>query len=130
MEYSIDFGTPPHGDVTIIASGPADPEALVACVNELVSDPRFRSGARVLIDDTNLDFSSLQSEDVRAVAQTVIRVDERLGNSRVAILVSNTLAFGLVRMFELLAGDAKVEVTAFYDRDDAQAWLAQSDDER
>jgi hypothetical protein len=125
MEYSIDFGAPPHRDVTITASGPAAPAGLIDCVNELVADPRFHPGARILIDDTNLDFSPLQSQDVRTVAQTVIRVDERLGNSRIAIVVPNTLAYGLARMFELLAGDAKVEVMAFYSHDDAATWLAQ-----
>jgi hypothetical protein len=129
MEYSIDFGAPPHGDVTITAHGPAAAEGLVACVNELVADPRFRPGARVLIDDTDLDFTPLQAQDVRNVAQTVIRVDERLGSSRVAIVVPSTFAFGLVRMFELLAGEAKVEVKPFYDLDDAVAWLARSHDD-
>lgn len=129
MEYSIDFGAPPHHDVTITASGPAAGEGLVACIHELVTDPRFRPGARILIDDTELDFTPLQSQDVRTVAQTVIRVDERLGNSKVAIVVPSTLAFGLVRMFELLAGEAKVEVSAFYNRDDAAAWLARANDD-
>jgi hypothetical protein len=70
-----------------------------------------------------LDVSTLSAADVRALAETVVRLDEQLGTSRVAIVVPNPVTFGYARMYELLAEPARVQSRVFYSRSDAIAWL-------
>jgi hypothetical protein len=123
VEYTIEFGGAPQ-DVTIRTSGPATAEGLIAFVTDLVADPRFRPGMAVLVDHSDLDARPLTGADIRAMAEVVIRLDERIGTSRVAILVPNPLTFGYARMYELHAAETQLHSRVFYSRDDALMWLA------
>lgn len=123
MEHAIEFGGAPQ-DVTIRTSGPATAEGLIAFVNELVADARFRPGMAVLVDHSDLDARPLTGADIRAMADVVIKLDERIGTSRVAILVPNPLTFGYARMYELHAAETQLHSRVFYSRDDALKWLA------
>ena len=123
MEYAIEFGGAPQ-DVTIRTSGPATAEGLIAFVTDLVADPRFRPGMSVLVDHSDLDARPLTGADVKAMAEAVMRLDERIGTSRVAILVPNPLTFGYARMYELHAAETQLHSRVFYSRDDALKWLA------
>ena len=123
MEHAIEFGGAPQ-DVTIRTSGPATAAGLIAFVTELVADPRFRPGMAVLVDHSDLDARPLTGADIRAMADVVIKLDERIGTSRVAILVPNPLTFGYARMYELHAAETQLHSRVFYSRDDALKWLA------
>jgi hypothetical protein len=54
-----------------------------------------------------------------------VRLDEQIGESRVAIVVPNPLAFGFARMYEQRAARARVRSRVFYSRADGLAWLAE-----
>ena len=123
MEHAIEFGGAPQ-DVTIRTSGPATAAGLIAFVTELVADPRFRPGMAVLVDHSDLDARPLTGADIRAMADVVIKLDDRIGTSRVAILVPNPLTFGYARMYELHAAETQLHSRVFYSRDDALKWLA------
>ena len=122
MEYTIEFGGMAQ-DVTITTSGPASAEGLLDFVKDLVGDPRFRPGMLILVDHMAIDPTTITATDVRAQADTVIRLDDRIGPSKVAIVVPNPLAFGYARMYELHAARAQVESQVFYSRNEALAWL-------
>ena len=122
MEYAIEFGGSPQ-DVTIETSGPATAAGLIGFVSDLVADPRFRPGMSILVDHTELDARPLTGADVRAMAETVIQLDERIGRSKVAILVPNPLTFGYARMYELHAAETQLHSRVFYSRDEALGWL-------
>ena len=123
MEHAIEFGGAPQ-DVTIRTSGPATAAGLIAFVTDLVADARFRPGMAILVDHSDLDARPLTGADIRAMADVVTRLDERIGTSRVAILVPNPLTFGYARMYELHAAETQLHSRVFYSRDDALKWLA------
>jgi hypothetical protein len=122
VEYSIQFGGPPQ-DVTITTSGSATAAGLIGFVTDLISNERYRPGMSILVDHMALDASTLSAADVRALAQTVVRLDDEIGSSRVAIVVPDPLTFGFARMYELQAADAQVRSRVFYGRSDALTWL-------
>jgi hypothetical protein len=122
VEYEIEFAGAPQ-DVTITTSGPASVEGLVGFVTDLVSNPRYRPGMSILVDHTALDARPLKAPDIQALADTVIRLDEQIGPSRVAIVVPNSLTFGFARMYEQSADAAQVRSKVFYSRSEAIAWL-------
>jgi hypothetical protein len=123
VQYEIEFGDAPH-DVTVTTSGSANVNGLIGFVTDLVADPRYRPGMCILVDHTALDARSLRTADIQALADTVVRLDNEIGASRVAIVVPNALTFGFARMYELRASRAQVRSRVFYSRADALAWLA------
>jgi hypothetical protein len=127
MEHTIVFGGAPH-DVTITTSGPASRQGLIGFVRDLVDDARFRPGMSILVDHLALDGTTIMASDVRALAAEVLRLDERLGATKVAIVVPTPLTFGYARMYELHAADAQVRSRVFYVRADAVTWLGTYDD--
>ena len=129
VEYSIEFGGDPQ-DVTITTSGRASAAGLIGFVADLVSNQRYRPGMLILVDHMELDATTLTPADVRALADTVVRLDEQIGPSKVAIVVPNPLTFGFARMYELQAGSAQVQSHVFYARSDAITWLEDQGAER
>jgi hypothetical protein len=103
--------------------GKAARESLVQMVFDVARHPLFQAEARILIDHSDLDASALNSDDIRAVADAVIELDDVLGESRLALVVSERLTFGYARMYELLADPAQIRSRVFYSREDALAWL-------
>lgn len=123
VEYTIVFGGDPQ-DVTITTSGPASVRGLVGFVKDLVASDRFRPGMAILVDHTSLDTRPLTATDVKELAAAVVKLDEKIGASRVAIVVPDALTFGFARMYELHAEAAEVRSKVFYSRSDALKWLS------
>ncbi len=122
MEYTIEFGGDPQ-DVTITTFGPASADGLTGFLMALVSDPRFRPGMLILADHLSLDPRTVSAAEVRAQAHVMIGLDERIGASKVAIVVPNALAFGWARMYQLSTTNTQVESRVFYSRSEGLAWL-------
>jgi hypothetical protein len=122
VKYTIEFGGAPQ-DVTITTSGSGTGKGLVDFVRDLVSSPRFRPGMLILVDHLSLDPTPITAADVRAQAEAVILLNERIGPSKVAIVVPTPLAFGFARMYELHAEPAEVTSKVFYSRSEALEWL-------
>jgi hypothetical protein len=122
VKYTIQFGGAPQ-DVTITTSGPGSGKGLVDFVRDLVSNPLFRPGLLILVDHLSLDPTPINAADVRAQAETVLLLDERIGPSKVAIVVPTPLAFGFARMYELYTERAQVTSKVFYSRSEALKWL-------
>lgn len=122
VEYSIRFGGVPQ-DVTITTSGLADADGLIGFVRDLVANPRFRPGMLILVDHMAIDASKLTGADVRAQADVVVSLAERLGPTTVAIVVPTPLTFGYARMYEHHASETQLDTRVFYSRRDALEWL-------
>jgi hypothetical protein len=122
VDYSIEFGGPPQ-DVTITTFGLADADGLIGFVRDLVANPRFQPGMFILVDHMSIDASKLTGADVRAQAGVVVALAERLGSSKVAIVVPTPLTFGYARMYEHHAAETQLDSRVFYSRRDALAWL-------
>ena len=123
MKYTIEFGGTPQ-DVTITTAGLADAKGLVGLVRDLVSSPRFRPGMLILEDNMAIDASKLTSLDLRAQADTVIELSDRIGPSKAAIIVPSPVTFGYVRMWQAyIDSRTAIESRVFYSRADGLEWL-------
>jgi hypothetical protein len=122
MESSLEFGGDPQ-DVTLSLSGTATAEGIEAGLAELLSDPRFRPGMAVLIDNSSLDTKALGPSDIKAMADAFARAGEQLGPAAVAVLTGGTGTPGLVSLWESYSSHAKTQSRIFNQRDDAVAWL-------
>ena len=86
----------------------------------------------ILWDFSSADLSRIKTEEVASLVQSTLRYSDRRKDGRTALLLPSDLAFGMGRMFEMLAdlqGDSPttVQYRSFRDRSEAFAWLQGSD---
>lgn len=124
MSYTIDFDD--QGAVTVRTHGTADRHGIVRFIDELVDDPRFQAGTTVLIDHTNLDLHPLHTADIQAIADAVIRMNDRVAGTAVAIVTPASVGYGLSRQFTAFAESfgSGLDTRVFTTLEEARRWLA------
>lgn len=123
MHHEIEFveGQVPNALVTV--SGEMTVEGNKAWLAELVGDPRWRPGMKTLVDMTAVVPVSFVGADVRAVAETTVSQDESWGAGCSAVIVSNEVLYGLLRVWQAVTVDMEWKTDIFSTREEALAWL-------
>lgn len=107
-------------------SGDADLPTLDAMAREIVGHPLWTLHRQVLVDHTDLNAAPLSTDQLRAHVHLNATIRHRVGNARVALLVSRSLEFGMVRMWEaLVASKWDATTKCFTVREQALTWLKQ-----
>jgi hypothetical protein len=125
VEYSLDFESEP-GMLIVTVSGLASLEQLLAYQAEYLFDPRWSPGMNVLTDLRGLDASTLSSDQIRAFAASNNLRADLFGSGRTAVVVSERVTFGLLRMFQFHTDAAGFDQRAFYSLEEARRWLAET----
>jgi hypothetical protein len=128
MEYRIEFGVDGAHDVSISTHGVADVAVFAQLDEELVSDQRFTPGMFVLVDDSGLDTTNLQLDEIRAIAGHFEALGDRIGRSTIAIVAGSAATFGQFRQMVTFAGASPARISVFTSRDEAVAWLRREHD--
>jgi hypothetical protein len=123
VEYRIEFGAEGATDVNISTHGAADVAAFARLDEELVSDERFAPGMFVLVDDSDLDTTNLQLDEIRAIAGHFEALGDRLGPSTIAVVAGSAATFGQLRHMVTLASATPARVSVFTSRAEAVEWL-------
>jgi hypothetical protein len=123
VRHTIEFRQGGKPDAVITTHGTATPDGLNAYLTDLAADPRWKQGMTLLIDHRALDWSDITTADLRARAHRVATMPEAAHPTHVALVVGETVAFGLMRMFSTFVDD-HIERGVFYDIAEAYAWLA------
>ncbi len=120
-EFSFDPQLP---YVLIKASGAITPASFQAQFRELIEHPQWRSGTNILSDYSDAEVQEVTSEDVRNMAVGYAALAPKLGPGRSAIFASESLKYGLARMWVSWT-EMKVEreVQVFTSMDKAIEWL-------
>lgn len=123
MQYKLSSD---DGFLVAKTSGDADLPTLDAMAREIVAHPLWTLHRQVLVDHTDLNAASLSTEQLRAHVHLNATIRHRVGNAQVALLVSRSLEFGMVRMWEaLVASRWDATTMCFTVREMAIAWLKQ-----
>jgi hypothetical protein len=123
MEHTIMFDNDMSCSI-ISANGPATVRDLSVFIDEVLKDDRWRSGMNVIVDYRLAELNDLTSSDAHALADTVKGLKDKVGTGRVAHVVSRTVDFGMVRMWENLIEDqVSFDFRVFYSMDDALRWI-------
>jgi len=121
LTYRID---PEAGLLFILGVGVITQPERLRTFHAWLNDPAFRPGL-----DAFCDFSDTESTPTLAHLRELLGVIDKnaaaIGQSRLAILTSKPITFGVARVFEALAGveGAPIQVKVFFDRDKAWQWL-------
>ena len=118
--YTIDT----HNNVVLVEfEGDIAVEDYRRLLTELVESPDFQKSPKVLIDQRR-GRMTVSVEDTRTQPMWVERLQDRLGEPRVAVVTSSDLDFGLNRMFEISSEDLLSHTgKVFRDIDEAREWL-------
>jgi hypothetical protein len=96
---------------------------VVAHFRELAADPACPSFLDVLLDLRTID-SLPNSGQLQAVTGEVRKVQSKVRFGACAIAVEREAAFGVFRMFEVMAQDYFTAIRVFRSAAEAEAWLA------
>jgi hypothetical protein len=94
---------------------------VLAHKERLLSDPAFQPGMRELSDIRAIERIAVTPEGVRAM----VDYDRRAGVAahRLALVVSQEVAFGMARMYQLVGAREDQSVGVFRSIDEAMQWL-------
>jgi hypothetical protein len=95
-------------------------------MDSITHSDEFPADVPTLWDLCEVDVRNADTSVIEKVIGVRTRYPER-GKTKLALLASSELAFGLSRMYEALSADLPQTVGVFRDRAEAQQWLEEND---
>lgn len=123
MQHEISFD-PDLPYVCLKSTGVITPSEFTNVFRDLVAHPQWKKGMNVLSDYMEADGRKLTAEEVRGMSEGYAAMADAMGSGRSALVVSESLQYGLARMW-ISWTEMKVqrEVRVFTSMDEARAWL-------
>jgi hypothetical protein len=119
FEYVEDMGY-----IKIVSEGEFSAGEAVQLIEDLLSQPYWRKGIPVLVDNRKLDYSGGGTTAIKEASKFHIANDERIGNGKSALLMKSVTDFGLGRQYELLTDESvSANLHIFMDENQALRWL-------
>jgi hypothetical protein len=118
VQHTIAFGSA-DADIVVTTAGSASLDGLDALVGDLVGDERYMPGRSLLLDHSDLDWSTLQPEDLVRRVHVALKDTDLIGPSRIAVVTPD----GRMGSANLVRAD-EPEWQTFGTVDAAQSWLA------
>ena len=126
MKYDVIWGGDPE-DILIRTSGPATVPELNTMVNEMLADPRFRTGLKVLLDHREAGFTGFTTAHLRSRADQAAWQLQQGKPSRVALVFGRDLYLVVGRLLEsFISARTSIAIKTFRTLDDARAWLRET----
>lgn len=121
MSYTID------GDANVIkltGDGLLTDQEMVDCVDAMRRDPELKPGMNSLSDMRRIEVG-FTSTGVGKMLEVMRATEHMRGEARAAIVVTEDVAFGMARMFEMKTEGSELqpEFRVFRDIDEAVGWL-------
>jgi len=107
----------------VSAEGAVGDDEFLEWGQRVASDEAIPAGRLELIDLRRLELPAVSSQTLRAVADAFRQRDRTQFETRIAVVASSDLAFGLSRMYQAYRFDAPITLEVFRDMDAARAWL-------
>lgn len=114
---------PEFGYLEEIVKGVVTLQEMVDFLEGVVSDPNLSPEYNVLVD-LSAAHIALRFDEMSVIAG-MLKNDIRASRGHVAFVVSSTLNYGMVRMFEALSDD-RITVQIFRERAAAEKWVREA----
>ena len=115
------------GVVVVTVEGRLTIEDTRSAIQEIWRTPEYLEHFRVLWDFRHTGISHFSTDDLREVAAFQQKERSELPRSRIALLVSKEVDFGLMRMLGAFLPEADLENDVFRDAESAWSWLRARD---
>lgn len=94
---------------------------------QLLGDPRFRAGLRMLVDCSALETSTLGAEDVQRLTEPMVMRDWHYPPLAVALIAPDDRTFEVARSYRAHLGGSRSNRQVFRSRAEAETWLAEQE---
>jgi hypothetical protein len=111
-----------HGVVRFTGEDVFSSRDLMESIKQVTAHPDFQPDYDHLVDLRDVTSFEPDSGDIRKRSQQD-RENIRLDTSRIAIVATSNVVFGMSRMYETFMEGADVTVRTFRDMAEAEAWL-------
>lgn len=123
MSWTVEYVKDRHF-VRIVVKGIYNIDDHRRMLEDVASREFFKAGMNLLIDDTSLDFSQTNLEQLRTAGNKRIELDALIGNGKTAVLVSSVTDLARARQFQLMtSGKISGKMDIFKNEDKALRWL-------
>ncbi len=109
--------------IVTTASGTLTDDDVLGLKARLVQDKHFKPGMRELSDIRNIDRLDVTPAGVRAMVKQDRDDAVIVSSHRLAIVLSDDVAFGMARMYQMLTESTMDDVGVFRDIEEAKSWL-------
>ena len=114
------------GVLELICRGEFSNASFFTLFEQVISDYRWEPGTHVLVDFRNVDFDSMQFDDVIASVRLHTHFNDKIGNSKIAAIHSSENGLRLGKIYaEMSTLSVNSRIKTFLSYDDAVAWIHQ-----
>lgn len=124
MEYSIQIV---EGVFQIKTTGTGTLSGFLTFIEAVLTHPEWIPGTKVLVDHSDLNIKSMTFGNISEIADFCVKHANRIGNAKIALVVSDDLNYGLNRIWTSLVYKRLDDTNnIFKSRDEALQWLSVS----
>ncbi len=122
MDFEITFSEKRYFIVT--TSGDTSPDDVENSLCQIFQRKEWCPGTNILYDNRQENLDQLSNNDVKVISQKFTQFNEKLINSKVALVMPKDLAFGIARMWEANTEySASFATCVFRSIDEAYKWI-------
>jgi hypothetical protein len=123
MDFEIIFRKE-TGYFIIKTSGDTMPDDVEASLIQVLTSPDWSNGKNILFDNRLERLDKLSSNDVQKISLKFTKFNEKLQNSKIALVMPKDVAYGLARMWEFYTETtATFRTNVFRSMDNALQWI-------
>lgn len=111
-----------NGLVVRKLTGEVSVDEIIASFAATICRPDYQPGMNTLVDLTAYTHQN-DTADMRKIADFFLAHRDRVKGARAAVVVSQTVSFGMVRMLQTFLDRTQMLLEVFYDLGEARAWL-------
>lgn len=101
-------------------------QEILSVGQQLILDPNWENGFRVLFDYSDVTNINIDSSDIRRIVAQDQTNLSAFNHCRIAVVAPHDLVFGMARMWELLSENNNLTAAIFRDSLSAMAWLTET----
>jgi hypothetical protein len=127
MDFEISFRKE-TGYFLIKTSGDTTPDDVEASLLKVFTSPDWSNGKNILYDNRLENLEKLTSDDVQRISLKFTQFNDKLKNSKIAMVMPKDVAYGLARMWEnYTETDATFKTNVFRSIDNALKWIEEKE---
>ena len=126
MDFEISFRKE-TGYFIIKTRGDTTPDDIEASLLQVFTSPDWSNGKNILYDNRLENLDKLSSDDVQRISLKFTQFNDKLANSKIALVMSKDVAYGLARMWEnYTETTATFKTNIFRTIDNALQWIEEN----
>ena len=126
MDFEISFRKE-TGYFIIKTRGDTTPDDVEASLLQVFTSPDWSNGKNILYDNRLENLDKLSSDDVQRISLKFTQFNDKLANSKIALVMPKDVAYGLARMWEnYTETTATFKTNIFRTIDNALQWIEEN----